>query len=101
MYRQLLGSGRLVLARNWRGGGGELDLVARSGGKLRFIEVRAWSEAERDSLHSLTSAKVARLRRAAEAFLMAYAEPFDEACVCLAVVRGDEIRWVDHPFDAA
>ncbi|MBL8617328.1 MAG: YraN family protein [Deltaproteobacteria bacterium] len=100
VYRQLLGSGRLVIARNWKGGGGELDLVARSGDKLRFIEVRAWSEVDRDSLHSITPTKVARLRRAAEAFLISYAEPFSEACFCLALVRDDVVRWVDHPFDA-
>lgn len=89
-----------MIARNWRGGGGELDLVARSGDALRFIEVRAWAEAERDSVHSLTPAKLRRLQRAAEAFLSGYTEPFREACFCLAVVRGDEVRWLDHPFDA-
>lgn len=30
-----------ILARNWRGGGGELDLVARDGLVLAFVEVRA------------------------------------------------------------
>ena len=67
----LLGAGRFVLARNWRGGGGELDIVALHDGKLRFIEVRAWSEADRDGLSSLTANKQRRLHRAAEAFLAA------------------------------
>jgi len=30
-----------VLARNWRGGGGELDLVALEGDTLVFVEVKA------------------------------------------------------------
>jgi len=30
-----------ILDRNWRGGGGELDLIARDGNVLVFVEVRA------------------------------------------------------------
>ena len=90
-----------MIARNWLGGGGELDLVVRSADRLRFIEVRAWGEAERDSLHSVTPAKQRRLRAAAAAFLADYDEPFAEACFCLAIVKDGVVQWVDHPFDDA
>ncbi len=94
----LLGAGRFVLARNWRGGGGELDIVALHEGKLRFIEVRAWSEADRDGLSSLSTVKQRRLHRAAEAFLATYKGPYEEACFCLAVVTDTQVRWHDDPF---
>lgn len=87
-----------MLARNWRGGGGELDVVALHEGRLRFIEVRAWSEAERDGLESISVAKQRRLQRAAEAFLAVYTGPYTEACFCLAVVSDTGVRWLDDPF---
>lgn len=37
----LLRAGYTILTRNWRGGGGELDVVARDGRVLAFVEVRA------------------------------------------------------------
>lgn len=37
----LRGKGWKVLARNWRRGRAEIDLVCRSGGTLVFVEVRA------------------------------------------------------------
>lgn len=39
--RMLRRAGLVVLARNWRGGGGELDLVALDGETLVFVEVKS------------------------------------------------------------
>lgn len=37
----LLRAGYTIVGRNWRGGGGELDRIARDGAVLAFVEVRA------------------------------------------------------------
>ena len=41
----LQSAGLKLLVRNWRGGGGELDLVMQEGPVLVFVEVRARSSA--------------------------------------------------------
>ncbi len=43
--RCLQRQGWKVLARNWRGGSGELDIVAREGNCVVFVEVKAHSDA--------------------------------------------------------
>ena len=73
-------------------------MVAIHEGKLRFIEVRAWSELERDGLSSITPDKQRRLRRAAEAFMASYDGSYREACFCLALVSDHGVRWLDDPF---
>ncbi len=62
--------GYTILARNWRAPGGELDIVARDGPWLVFVEVRARrGEALGSPEESVTPAKQARLARLAEAYL--------------------------------
>ncbi|MFN7223295.1 MAG: YraN family protein [Paracoccaceae bacterium] len=61
-------SGRPVCARRWRGPGGEIDLIARSGDEVIFIEVKqarthAWA-AER-----VTRRQMARIYVSAECFI--------------------------------
>src|SRR5690606_21679932 len=84
--RELQGDGWEVLARNWRGAGGELDLVARRDGRLRFVEVKAREAGDPSGLDAVVGRKVDRLVRAAEAWLQEHAAPFEEACFLVAVV---------------
>lgn len=90
-----------MVFRNWRGGGGELDLVVRRADALRFVEVKARRV---DDLHGPEMAvgptKQRKLARAAEAFLAAYPEPFEEAAFLVALVEGDQITLIDDAFDA-
>jgi len=59
-----------ILDRNWHGGGGELDLVARDGKVLVFVEVRARKAGALVSgYHSVTKRKRETLRRCALAYL--------------------------------
>ncbi|MBN2629345.1 MAG: YraN family protein [Rhodobacteraceae bacterium] len=60
--------GRPVCARRWRGPGGEIDLIARDGAEVIFIEVKqarthAWA-AER-----ITERQMARIHASAACFL--------------------------------
>jgi putative endonuclease len=90
-----------VLARNWRGGGGELDIVVGRDGALRVVEVKCRAV---DDLHgpevALGPTKRRRLVRAAEAFLAQYDDLYDECCFLLAWVEGGRITLIDDAFDA-
>lgn len=57
-----------VLARNWRTPVGEIDLIARRGGVLAFIEVKRRADAE-DAIAAVSPRQRRRVTRAAQAFL--------------------------------
>lgn len=66
----LVSAGMVILERNWRCPGGELDIVARDGDTLVFCEVKTRSSADFGSpLEAVTARKAARLRRLAGAWL--------------------------------
>jgi putative endonuclease len=71
-HRYLRARGFIVVARNWRPpqGGGEIDIVAREGDWLVFVEVKTrtsaqWSAPERD----VDMDKIQTLRRAARDYV--------------------------------
>jgi putative endonuclease len=67
VYRR---AGFRVVARNWRCGAGEIDLVVRRGGLLVICEVKTRSgSAFGEGYESVTFAKRRRLRRLAHLFL--------------------------------
>lgn len=68
--RHLEGKGYVILARNWRHGHGELDLIAEQAGVLVFVEVRArHGEAYGAPEETLGPAKRAKLMETAQAWL--------------------------------
>jgi len=94
-HRFLRKRGYIVVARNWRPpqGGGEIDLVARQGDTLVFVEVKfrssgEWSAPERE----IDAAKIDALRRAARDYLrragIEQAEArFDAICITAGAVE--------------
>ena len=63
-------AGLLLLERNFRGKTGEIDLIAREGAQLVFIEVRARSNHRFDSaVGSVNARKQQRIVRTAQLFL--------------------------------
>jgi putative endonuclease len=66
----LLKQGYSILARNWRCPAGELDIVAREGGTLVFVEVRT-RRGDRFGTpeESITSTKQAKLVELAQTYL--------------------------------
>jgi putative endonuclease len=68
--RYLVEHGMVVLDRNWRCPGGELDLVLRDGEVLVFCEVKTRASVAYGSpLEAVTPAKLARLRRLAATWM--------------------------------
>lgn len=90
-----------VIARNWRSRFGELDLVARDGTTLIFVEVKARNtDAFVSPALGVDHKKQLRLRRLAEAFI-AVERPSFETCRfdVISVVTGARPR-IDHLVDA-
>ncbi len=97
--RHLAARGYEILERNWRCGTGELDLVARDGACLAFVEVRTRRGQELGSPEeSITAAKQARLINLAEAYLQEHEWPGAWRIDVVAVemdVRG-RLQRLDH-----
>ncbi|MEE2969084.1 MAG: YraN family protein [Pseudomonadota bacterium] len=65
--------GYRILARRYKTPVGEIDIIARRGGMVAFIEVKA-RDTETLAIESITPRQRKRIRRAAEAFLGAQPE---------------------------
>ncbi len=65
-----------ILARNWHGGGGELDLVVREEWELVFVEVKTRNASDPEPLAAVRDSKRRRhFRAAAEAYLRQLPRP--------------------------
>lgn len=65
-------AGLIILDRNWRCREGELDIVARDGDELVFVEVKTRSSpAFGTPAQAVNRAKTARIRRLAVRYLLA------------------------------
>lgn len=61
-------SGRQVCARRWRGASGEIDLIARDGAQVIFIEVKQ-SRTHAQAAEHLSERQMARIYGAASEFI--------------------------------
>lgn len=62
-------SGHRILARNYKTPMGEIDLIAKRGRLVRFIEVKARANAD-TALNAIGQKQKSRIQTAAEAFLI-------------------------------
>ena len=96
-------SGWETLERNWRGRGGEIDLIVHKDRRLRFVEVKARAGSDDSGLEAIGASKRAKLIRAAEAYLLD-CDAVEEACFLVALVDLDAQPWsvelIDNAFDA-
>lgn len=97
----LEGRGWRVVARNWRRGPGELDLVASKGVELAFVEVKRVDAWGLESLSvSVGSGKRRRLVETSKLFLLSHRE-FE--CMKLRydviAIRGETVAaYLEHAF---
>ncbi len=97
-FRYLVEQGMIVLERNWACRAGELDIVAKDGPTLVFVEVRSKSGSTHGSPEeSLTSLKLRRLWRAAHLYLRTQDPPFPVRFDVVAVGPGG-IRHIRNAF---
>lgn len=79
--------GGTVLARRWRGGGGEVDLVIGLGPVIVFVEVKARRDAA-TAAAALGRAQMRRLGAAAEAWIALHGSPGQDVRVDVVLVDG-------------
>lgn len=102
-----------MVARNWRGAGGELDIVVEHRGRLRVVEVKARAPDDPVGLESIGRFKQHILSRAARLFLEEWPDLVDEISFTVALVHlppggspaeadaaSIRIDWVDNAFDS-
>lgn len=105
--RYLRERGAQIVARNFRCRGGEIDIVARHGGHLLFVEVRLRrSPRFGTGAESVVRNKQRRLVRAALSYLQSHpsarTEPmrFDVISI-LANTQPHSVEWIRDAFPAA
>lgn len=99
----LVDAGWAVLHRNFRAGRKEIDLVARRGGVVAFVEVKTRTGAGcGHPFEAITSRKRAEIEEVAEAWISRHGDPaylyrFDAIAV---VVGADRLPEIEHLEDA-
>jgi putative endonuclease len=98
----LLAKGFRILARRWRSGVGEIDIVARRRALLVFVEVKA-RETLDDAAWSVTDRQRGRIIAAAEAWLARFPDPRiqDIRFDAMLVAPGRIPRHIPAAFDAS
>ncbi len=97
--RLLRGQGYVILEHRYRFHRHDVDLVARFGATVVFVEVRVRSTDRFGSAAaSVTARKQALLARAAAAWLQRNGLPGDTARFDVVAVRGDRIDWLRGAF---
>ena len=90
--------GFTILKRNVRGPGGEIDIVARDGDTIVFVEVKArMSHSHGSALAAVDARKRARLRAVAADYLQ-YVAPNASARFDVLAVDGDTVRLHRNAF---
>ncbi|MFZ5502692.1 MAG: YraN family protein [Pseudomonadota bacterium] len=101
--RYLKQQGLVVVAQNYRGRFGEIDLVMRDGETLVFVEVRLrCNPGFGGAAASIDARKQRRIIRTAQQYLATLEKipvcRFD--VVLLDNPQGDEVQWLKNAFDA-
>lgn len=100
--RVLEGKGMTILARRWRGKAGEIDLIARHGECLVFIEVKQ-SSSHQEAACRLGAAQQGRIMRAALEYCEAAGQmPLPELRFDAALVDGrGQVEILERAFEEA
>ena len=93
----LVGAGYRIVERNFRCQAGELDIVARDGDVLVFVEVRSRSDDEHGSAaETIRRAKQRRVARVAAYYLATVRPAFDQCRFdVVAITAGEAVLLKD------
>jgi putative endonuclease len=91
--------GYTLVERNYRCAIGELDLVARQGGDLVFVEVRSRADADHgDASYAVGWSKQRQVARVAEHYLGDRRPAFETCRFDVVAITGDEIAVFQDAF---
>lgn len=105
--RYLARKGLHIVGRNFHCRGGELDIIARDGETLVFVEVRyRGTTSYENPMESVTPRKQQRLIRAANYYLQRhqlwqYPCRFDVIAIQPGRLRRYQAHWIKNAFDAS
>ncbi|MEK7529539.1 MAG: YraN family protein [Patescibacteria group bacterium] len=95
--RYLQKRGYRVLARGWRGGGCELDIVALDGDEIVFVEVKTRKSTRMGFPEEAVNAKkVGHIERGAETWLHAHPEHARWRVDVVSILWDDEEPQITH-----
>jgi putative endonuclease len=103
--RFLRNLGYHILDRKFRCDGGEIDIIARDGRTLVFVEVKTRQADEPTPEEQVNNPKRHRITKAAKIFLGRYGTPkpparFDVVAIIWPTGRTPQIRHTPHAFEA-
>lgn len=103
--RFLRNLGYRIIIRNFRCEAGEIDIIARDGKTLVFVEVKTRSYDEPSPEEQVHSSKQHQLTRVARIYLSRYGTPrpparFDVIAIVWPEGREPIIRHITHAFEA-
>jgi len=94
--RYLRSQGLEIVARNVREGRGEIDIVARQGSSLVFVEVKSWTRGGREEVTGLEKVgpdKLRALRRSSVSFLRKYRHAVEACRIDAVTVEFEAGGW--------
>lgn len=98
----LLRAGYRIIERNFRCRLGELDIIARDGATLCFIEVRSRADSTHgDAAEAVGPRKQARVTRVARVYLAQRAPRFEQSRFDVVAITGDRARLIRDAWRAA
>lgn len=92
--------GLLVIEKNFRCKSGEIDLIARDGRYLVFVEVKYRSSGSNGyAAAAVDWHKQKRISRAASFFLIRYGYQEPPCRFDVVAIDGQQIQWIRNAFD--
>lgn len=96
--------GLKIIEKNWRGRWGEIDLIAREGQKIFFIEVKTrHSQNFGQGLDAVDSRKQAKIAKTALLYLQTHPKDYEDIRLAVLSIDYDKsskaIQFVEFPLD--
>lgn len=96
----LVRQGYGIAERNWRTGPYEVDIIARKGNVVAFVEVKTRAAAAADPIGAVDARKRARMTHVAEAYMRQFDAPMEYRFDIVAVTGSEAAHEVEHLPDA-
>lgn len=95
----MISKGYAIEVRNWRVGHYEVDIVARKGNRIIFVEVKARHNADTHPMDVFDRGKQQRILRSANAYVKIYKIPLDIQFDFILITGDPHSYTVEHIED--